>query len=99
MLSVLILGFVAGALAAAGVPNFVKGISGEKHKPIVGPTGSATESVIWGWLSLAIAAVVWHLAPMKNHPRAAFIGVAVGVLVMGLSLANANGKKKAAAKA
>ena len=98
MVSVLIVGFLAGVLAANGVPNFVRGVSGKKHRPIVGPTGSAMEGVVWGWLSLGIAAVVWHLAPMASHPRAAFAGVAAGVLVMGLALAASSGKKSATPK-
>ena len=93
MISVLIIGFFVGALAASGVPNLVKGISGEKHKPIVGPAGSAVESVIWGWLSLVLAAVLWHFAPMRSHPRAAFVAVALGVLVIGIWFAASHSKR------
>jgi len=93
MISVLILGFVVGALATSGLPNFLKGISGEKHKPIVGPSGSATESVVWGWLSLAVSAILWHFAPMRTHPRAAFVAVSLGALVMGLWLATSSSKR------
>lgn len=97
MVSVLILSFISGLLAATGAPHFVKGVSGEKHMTPFGKNGSAVENVVWGWLSMAIAAIVWHFAPMKSHPRAAFIGAAVGALFMGLILATAWGKKSAKA--
>ena len=95
MLSVLIVGFVAGALAANGVPNFVKGVTGEKHPTPFGKPSSASQNVLWGWLNLAVAAIVWHFAPMRVHPRAAFVGVALGVLIGGLSLANTWTKSRA----
>lgn len=82
MIGVLILNFVAGALAANGVPHFVKGITGQKHATPFGKPGTATENVVWGWLNLAAAAIVWHFAPMRVHPRAAFIAVAAGVLLV-----------------
>jgi hypothetical protein len=88
MLSVLIVGLIVGALSVNGVPYLIKGITGESHSTPFGKPASPAQTVVWGWLNLAVAAIVWHLAPMRVHPRAAFLAVALGVLVLGLSLAN-----------
>lgn len=88
MISALVVGFIVGALAANGVPHFVKGITGQRHATPFGKPGSATENVVWGWLNLAAAVIVWHFAPMHVHPRAAFVGVASGALFVGLLLAD-----------
>lgn len=87
MVSVLILGFIAGLLFANGVPNFVKGITGEKHQTPFGKPSSATENVVWGWANFVAAVLVWHIAPMRVHPRAAFIAVMLGILLAGVFLA------------
>ena len=83
MTSVLILGFLAGALAAGGVAHFLVGVKGAKM-PTLGMQMSAAVGVFWGWLELVAAVLLWHVAPMATHPRAAFVAVAVGVLLAGL---------------
>lgn len=93
MLSVLIVGILSGGLATYGVPHFIKGMTGEKQPTPFGKPSTASQNVIWGWLNLAIATILWHLAPMAKHPRAAFLAVTVGVLFVGLGLANNWNKK------
>ena len=87
MVSVLIVGFLSGVLVANGLPHFIRGTLGKKHQTAFGAPLSAVQNVVWGWLSMAVAAIIWHFAPMATHPRAAFIAVAVGVLLAGLGLA------------
>lgn len=88
MIGVLIVGFISGALFTNGVPHFVKGITGEKHQTPFGKPSSAVRNVVWGWLNMIIAVLVWHLATMRLHPRATFVSVAIGVLLVGVSLAD-----------
>lgn len=94
MTSVLILGFIAGLLGGNGVPHFVSGISGKKHRTPFGDSSSAVINVVWGWVNFVVAVLLWHVAPMRLHPRAAFLAAAVGVLVIGLILSSAWSKKK-----
>jgi len=94
MVSVLIIGFLSGALAANGLPHFVRGTLGKTHQTALGNPLSAVQNVVWGWLSMAIAVIIWHFAPMASHPRAAFLGAAIGVLVAGLALASTWSKNK-----
>jgi hypothetical protein len=86
MFWVLIVGFVSGGLVANGAPHFVKGAAGEKHRTPLG--GSAVNNVVWGWANIAVAILIWHLASMHTHPRATFVAVAAGALVVGVSLAD-----------
>jgi hypothetical protein len=88
MTSVIILGFVIGFLFVGGLPHFVNGIMGKAYPMPFGQSGSALKSVIWGWLLWVVAAMLWHVAPMRFHARAAFVGVAVGVLVAGILMSN-----------
>jgi hypothetical protein len=83
MTSVLILAFLAGTLAVGGVAHFLAGVHGTKVK-VFGMQTPAVWGVFLGWLELVGAALLWHVAPMAAHPRAAFVAVAVGVLVAGL---------------
>ena len=85
MTSVIILGFIVGVLAGNGLPYFVAGAKGYGSK-LVGMPTSAAVNVLWGWLNFVVAVLVWHVAPMRVHPRAAFAAVAVGVLFIGLLL-------------
>ncbi|HUD03861.1 MAG TPA: hypothetical protein VMR51_03680 [Patescibacteria group bacterium] len=85
MTSVIILGGIVGLLAGMGLPYFVVGAKGYGAK-IFGMPSSAAVNVVWGWLSFVAAGLLWHVAPMKVHPRAAFAAVAVGVLIAGLVL-------------
>lgn len=88
MLGVLIIGLIVGGLFANGLPHFVKGITGEKHATPFGKPSSATENVVWGWLNWAAAVLLWHVAPMRLHPRATFLSVAIGSLLVAIALAD-----------
>jgi hypothetical protein len=94
MTSVIILGLLAGFLFVGGLPHFIKGIMGKAYPMPFGQEGSAIKSVIWGWLNWVVAVLLWHIAPMHNHPRAAFAAVSVGVLVTGLLMSNMKYKTK-----
>lgn len=83
MTSVLILGFLAGALFAIGLPHLVFGVGGRKSPTPFGNTNHYV-NVVFGWVAWVIAVLLWHIAPMKGHPRAAFLAAAAGVLLMGL---------------
>jgi hypothetical protein len=88
MTSVIILGFLAGFLFVGGLPHFIKGIMGKAWPMPFGQEGSAIKSVIWGWLLGVVAITLWHLAPMRFHPRAAAFGTSIGVLIAGLLMSN-----------
>ena len=88
MTSVIILAFLAGFLFVGGLPHLVKGVMGKGYMMPFGFSESATKSVIWGWLNWVVAVLLWHIAPMRSHPRAAFAAVAIGVLVAGLAMSN-----------
>ncbi len=86
MTSVIIWGFVAGVLAGGGLPHFVSGIMGKAYQTPFGKPNSPGVNVVWGWLNWVVAVLVWHIAPMRLHPRAAFVATALGVLLVGLML-------------
>jgi hypothetical protein len=81
MTSVIILGLLAGALFIYGLPHLLMGAKGKDYPTPIGD--NAMMNVFWGWLSWVVAVLLWHTAPMHFHPRAAFVGVAAGVLIMG----------------
>lgn len=85
MTSVIILGFIVGILLGDGLPYFVVGAKGYGAK-LVGVPTSAAANVLWGWLNFVVAALLWHIAPMRLHPRAAFAAIAIGALFVGLLL-------------
>src|SRR5579864_4900609 len=88
MTSVIILGLLAGFFFVGGLPHFIKGVMGKSYPMPFGSMESATASVVWGWLNWVVAVLLWHVAPMHSHPRAAFVAVAIGVLVTGLLMSN-----------
>ena len=88
MTSVVILAFLAGFLFVGGLPHLIKGVMGKAYPMPFGSMESAMGSVIWGWALWVIAVLLWHVAPMRSHPRAAFVAVAIGVLVAGLLMSN-----------
>ena len=92
MTSVIIIGLLVGFLAVGGLPHFIMGVKGKAYPMPFGQSESATKSVVWGWLNWVVAAMLWHVAPMRFHARAAFLGVAVGVLVTGLMMSNMKSK-------
>jgi len=87
MTSVLILGFLAGALFVVGLPHLVMGAGGKKF-PTPFKTTNTYVNVVFGWAAWVAAVLLWHVAPMATHPRAAFVATASGVLVMGLGKSN-----------
>jgi hypothetical protein len=89
------MGLLAGFLFVGGLPHFIKGIMGKSFPMPFGQSESAIKSVIWGWLNWVVAVLLWHVAPMRSHPRAAFAAVAVGVLVTGLLMSNMKYKTRA----
>lgn len=95
MTSVIIMGLLAGFFFTGGLPHFIKGIMGKAFPMPFGQAGSAVKSVVWGWLNWVVAVLLWHVAPMHSHPRAAFAAVAVGVLVTGLLMSNMKYKTSA----
>ena len=88
MTSVIIMGLLAGFLFVGGLPHFIKGIMGKAYPMPFGSMDSATVSVVWGWANWVVAVLLWHVAPMHLHPRAAFAAVAIGALVAGLLMSN-----------
>jgi hypothetical protein len=88
MTSVIIMGLLAGFFFVGGLPHFIKGIMGKGYPMPMGQATSAAKSVVWGWVNWVVAVLLWHVAPMRSHPRAAFVAVAVGVLVTGLLMSN-----------
>ena len=79
---------IAGLVGANGVPHFVKGIIGEKHRtPFKNPSSAAT-NVLWGAANLYIAAWLFKLA-LNYHASflLASISVLIGALVASVPLA------------
>ena len=54
--------FLAGLLAANGVPHFIKGGLGQKHQTPFGKPSSAVVNVYWGWFNFVVAAIILHMA-------------------------------------
>src|SRR5579864_6473166 len=98
MTSVIILAFMAGVLFIMGLPHLVKGVMGKGYMMPFGFSESATKSVVWGWLNWVVAVLLWHIAPMRSHPRAAFVAAAVGVLLTGLWMSTMGEKTHRAKK-
>ncbi len=88
MTSVIIMGLLAGFLFVGGLPHFIKGVMGKAYPMPFGSMETAAASVVWGWLNWVVAVLLWHVAPMRVHPRAAFVSVSLGVLVTGLLMSN-----------
>lgn len=86
MTNVLIIGFLAGALAANGVPHFVKGITGRHHMTPFRQPSNALANVIWGWLNFVAAGSLWSLLAPKQYATA-FTAAALGSLIVAALLA------------
>jgi hypothetical protein len=90
--------FLAGALFANSIPHFVQGVCGNKFQsPFASPPGrgetSAIVNVVWGWLNFVIGgALVLYFFPPLPPPFGLCMALAIGALVMGLSLASHFGK-------
>lgn len=87
MFVALIAGLLAGALAANGVPHFVKGVTGQRHMTPFKQPSSALGNVVWGWFNLVSAGALWSLI----HPAyygIAFVAAATGSLICAALLAH-----------
>ena len=80
--------FLAGLLAANGVPHFIKGSMDQKLQTPFGKSSSAVVNVCWGWFNLLLAVISLHFAHVYAHEYRAFALFALGGLVM--SLVNAS---------
>jgi hypothetical protein len=84
----LFLYFLAGLLAANGVPHFVKGITGEKHQTPFGNPSSAVVNVLWGSLNFAIAFALWRYAKFDtSHLYRYALAFGVGAVLASTLLA------------
>jgi hypothetical protein len=82
MWQAVLLGFLAGVLAANAYPHFTKGITAERFPTVFG--SSPVVNVLAGWSGLAIAGLcLWGAHPVR-HPGGALLGLAVGALPMAL---------------
>lgn len=81
--------FLAGMLAADGVPHFVKGVTGQQHQTPFGRPSSAMVNVAWGWANFVVAALLLHFAHPWSHLYRSSGLFGLGVLLMGLLLAYA----------
>lgn len=77
-----LLGLVAGFMAANGLPYFVLGSFGREHRFLLGR--SATANVVAGWTAIVIAGVCWHFTDTHAHPVPAWTAAAIGALSVGL---------------
>lgn len=87
MFTLYLYSFLAGLIAANGVPNFVKGVTGQEHQTPFGRPSSAMVNVAWGWANFIVAALLVHYAHPWQHLYRASGLFAIGVLLMGLFLA------------
>ena len=91
--------FFAGAFLCNAIPHFVQGVSGEKFQsPFAKPPGiglsSPRTNVLWGFANVILGYALWRLWAVhpRDYPDLAVL--ALGVLAMGLMLANHFGKVK-----
>ena len=92
MVSVLILSFIAAMLVANGAAHYFSGAMGKAFPMGFGGSKSSEASIIWGIVEGIVAVILWHIAPMRFHARAASLGVVVGLLVVGYWMASLHGK-------
>lgn len=74
--------FVVGLFGANAVPHFVSGITKSSYPMIF--SDRPIPNLVAGWSSFVVAGLVWILARPEAYPLPAFVGCAVGVLLMGL---------------
>ncbi len=82
MLVSALLMFVVGLFGANAVPHFVKGITKSSYPMIF--SNRPVPNLVAGWGSFVVAGLVWMAAQPEAYPLPAFIGCAIGVLLMGL---------------
>ena len=83
-----VLYFLAGLVLANGIPHFVKGIVGERHRTPLRREGGALLNVVWGTANLFVAAWFWLYASLLPQALGyALVAFFLGVLVAGITLA------------
>ncbi len=82
MASTVVLCFIAGVLAANATPHFVKGITKEQFPTPFTPSPLA--NLIGGWAMYVLAALLLVWAHVGQHPLAAVVAGALGVLPIGV---------------
>jgi hypothetical protein len=80
MIQAIVLTFLAGLMGTNGIPHFVQGITGREFPNVTG--NSATNNAVGGLAAFGIAAVLLAVAHLGDHPWAALIAGALGVLAM-----------------
>jgi hypothetical protein len=94
MASLYVFSFIAGIFATLGVPRFISGVTGVRYNSIFGKSVSAIEDVVFGWVSLVIAAVLLHFShPWAHVYRAAGL-FGVATLITAIALAYVGESKK-----
>jgi hypothetical protein len=82
MWQTIIFSFLAGVMGGNALPHFIRGITKESYPSMLG--NSPVPNFIAGWAGLVIAALLLHGAQVEREPLGAFIGAALGVLLIGL---------------
>ena len=80
MTRVIVLTFLAGLMGTNGIPHFVQGITAREYPNLTG--NSPINNAVGGLAAFAIAGVLTAFAHVGDHPRAALIAAALGVLIM-----------------
>ncbi|NIK56203.1 hypothetical protein [Kribbella shirazensis] len=80
MTQTLVLAFLAGLMGTNGIPHFVSGITAREYPNLTG--NSATNNAVGGLAAFAIAGALLALAQLGDHPRAALIAGAAGIVGM-----------------
>ena len=80
MIQTIALAFLAGLMGTNGIPHFVSGITAREYPNLTG--NSATHNAVGGLAAFAIAGALLALAHVGDHPRAAVIAGALGVIGM-----------------
>jgi hypothetical protein len=75
-----VLTFLAGLMGTNGIPHFVQGITAREYPNLTG--NSPTNNAVGGLAAFAIAGALTAWAHVGDHPRAALIAAALGVLAM-----------------
>ncbi len=80
MIQAIVLTFLAGLMGTNGIPHFVQGITAREYPNLTG--NSPTDNAVGGLAAFAIAGALTAWAHVGDHPRAALIAAALGVVVM-----------------
>lgn len=85
----IILYFITGIIGANGIPHYVKGITGKKHKtPFKNPT-SAPGNILWGTFNFLVAFLIYLYAKLAVNTPLSIAGISLlgGMLLTGFLLA------------